>query len=68
MSTTGSYPLAAASAELECLERLVAARTVIDAVLEGRWALDAKVIASLGHLLGAAAHWARLAEDHAAAA
>lgn len=67
-SNAGRYPAAAAEAELEAIYRLDAIRPIVDAVLEGRWALDPAVLDGLARVLQAAASWARRAEEVAAAA
>jgi hypothetical protein len=61
-------PTRGRQADLEAVVRLDAARTVLDAVLIGRWLADPAVIDNVGKLVTNAARWARIADDERRAA
>lgn len=61
----GDYP--GADAEIEAICRLAACRPMIDAIVEGRWWPDPKIISGIARIVEVAAGWARVAEDQAAA-
>lgn len=56
-------PSEATEAELESVYRLAAVRDMLNAILEGHWANDPRMINGLRRALEKAAWWARLAQE-----
>ena len=64
--TQGSRSVSEPTITFEVLDRVDAARAVLDAVLLGGVWLDADVLTEVGGLIAAAARWQRLSEAEAA--